>query len=228
MTSTGDGCVYVYDSSGKRKATIGKHGESDLEFKYPYGIAISGDRVYVVDSGNHRVQSFTTSGKFLSKFGSCGSGTGQFLNPRHLSNDSDDRVYISDPENQRIQVFHSNGSFIATFGDRHSFRWPIGLAIAPDGNLFIPGFSSNNVTVLTHEGQFVRSFDVQSPKGLAVDAAGFSFVTTWTNPGPLSIFDLNGSLVYKVEGVIYPSDVKISPDGSVWISEYGGNKVYKY
>ena len=224
--------MHVYDSSGRRKATIGKPGKGDLEFSYPYGIAISGDRVYVADRNNSRVQSFTTRGKFLSKFGSCGSCTGQIDDPTYLSVDSNDRVYISDPGNERIQVFHSDGSFIASFDGKllgkASFKYPFGLAIAPDGNLFIAGFKSNNVTVLTHEGQFVRSFKVQRPKGLAVDAAGFSFVTTWANPGPVSIFDPNGSLVHKVEGFNYPRDVKISAGGFMWISECEGNKVYKY
>ena len=49
-TSYWDHCVYVYDSSGRRKATIGKAGKGDLEFYYPWGIAISRDILYVVDS----------------------------------------------------------------------------------------------------------------------------------------------------------------------------------
>ena len=232
VTTDRDNCVYVYESSGRRKATIGRPGKGDLEFRGPYGINIFGDIVYVADRENHRVQSFTTSGNFLSKFGSRGSGIGQFEVPQGISIDTDGRVYISDTGNERIQVFRSDGSFIASFegkvSGRASFECPVGLAIASDGNLFIAGYHSNNVMVLTREGQFVRSFDVESPIGVAIDAVGFFFVTTSGNPGPVSIFDPNGSLVYKIEGFNYPRDVKFSPDGSVWISEYYGNKVSKY
>ena len=63
---------------------------------------------------------------------------------------------------------------------------------------------------------------------MAVDAAGFSLVTTDASPGPVSIFDPNGRLIHKIEGFNYPRDVEISSDGSVWISEYFGNKLYKY
>ena len=39
----------VYDSSGRKKVTIGKKGTGDLEFWDPYGIAIFRDMVCVVD-----------------------------------------------------------------------------------------------------------------------------------------------------------------------------------
>ena len=232
VTSHRDNCVYVYDSSSRHKATIGKRGTGDLEFNSPHGIAITGDTVYVADCGNNRVQSFTTCGKFLSKFGSRGSGTGQFCSPRGISIDSDNCVYIGDTSNHRIQVFRSDWSFCSSFDGTVSseagFKQPYGVAIAPDGNLFIAGNGSNNVTVLTREGRFVRSFEVKSPSGVSVDTAGFSLVTTYANPGLLSIFDPNGRLVHEVEGFNYPRDTEISFDGSVWISEYGGSKIYKY
>ena len=231
VTSHGDSCVYVYDSSGRRKATIGKKGKGDLEFNQPYGIAISGDTVYVTDTHNKSVQSFTTSGKFLSKFGSYGSGTGQFAYQRGISIDSEDRLYISDTNNNRIQVYRSDWSFCCSIRGQVSgeagFQKPYGVAIAPDGNLFIAGHDSNNVAIYTPEGQFVRSFEVQNPTGVTVDSTGFALVTTGANPGRVSIFDLNGRLVHKVEGLNCPCDVKISSDGSVWISECG-NKVSKY
>ena len=232
FVTSGDHCVHVYDSSGRRKDTIGKRGTGDLEFNFPEGIAISENTVYVADSFNHRVQSFTTSGKFLGKFGCFGFGAGHFHTPRFMSIDSDDRIYISDTGSECIHVLHSDKGFIASFDGKFpgkaSFKHPLGLAIAPNGNLFIAGFYSKNVTILTREGEFVRSFEVNMPTGVAVDAAGSSFVTTDANPGPVSIFDSTCSLIHKIEGFHFPSDVKISPDGSVWISEWGGNKVSKY
>ena len=41
-------------------------------------MSIKGDVLYVADTGNHRVQKLTSSGKFLHKFGQQGSGQGQF------------------------------------------------------------------------------------------------------------------------------------------------------
>ena len=236
VTSSSNNCVCVYDRRSEMKATIGKQGTGDLEFNQPIGIAIAGDTVYLADSQNHRVQSFTTSGKFLSKFGSYGSGTDQFSYPRGISIDCDDRVYVSDTGNHRIQVFHSNWNFCysidGSVSGKAGFQGPHGVAIAPDGNLFVAGYGSNNVTVFTPEGQFVRSFKVQNPSGLTVDSTGFSLVTTTNNnyrqPDPVSIFDPNGQLIHKLQEFQQPLDVKMSSDGSVWISECGGNKLSKY
>ena len=90
------------------------------------------------------------------------------------------------------------------------------------------------MTVFTPEGQFVRAFEVQNPSGLTVDSAGFSFVTKCTRnyncyePDDVSIFDPNGQLIHELKGFQQPQDIKISSDGSVWISECGGHKVSKY
>ena len=149
------------------------------------------------------------------KFGSGGSGTGQFAYPTGITIDSYDRVYVSDSKNNCIQIFCSDLTFISSLdgnvSGRAHFQNPYGVAVAPDGNLFIAELDSNNVTVLTGEGQFVRSF-----------------VITYSNRGTISIFDHNGRLVHKIEGFDNPHDVKLSLDDSVLISEYGGSKMYKY
>ena len=45
----------------------------DGELSQPRGIAIDGDRrVYVADSGNHRIQVFDLQGRFLRKWGTEG------------------------------------------------------------------------------------------------------------------------------------------------------------
>jgi DNA-binding beta-propeller fold protein YncE len=43
--------------------------------------------VYVTDTGNDRVQKFTSDGKFIAKWGSSGSGPGQFQTPIGIDED---------------------------------------------------------------------------------------------------------------------------------------------
>jgi DNA-binding beta-propeller fold protein YncE len=87
-------------------------GSGDGEFEYPSDIALdSQGNIYVVDSGNHRIQKFTSNGRFITKWGSnngdgtMGSGDGEFHNPYGIAVDSEGSVYISDTDNLRIQVF---------------------------------------------------------------------------------------------------------------------------
>jgi DNA-binding beta-propeller fold protein YncE len=61
---------------------LGSHGTGDGQFNNPYDVAV--DRygtVYVADSSNHRIQKFTSDGKFITKWGSEGSADGQFAFP---------------------------------------------------------------------------------------------------------------------------------------------------
>ena len=163
---------------------------------------------------------------FLGKFGSCDSGTGQFAFPIGISIDSDDRVHFSDSWNHCIQVFHPDCSFIANFDGNicivPNFKTPYGPTIAPDSNLFIAGYSSNAM-VVSHEGQFVRGFDLERETGVDFDAAGFSLVTTYANLGFISIFDAKGRLIHKMGGFNNLQVAKISFDGFVWISKHCGN-----
>lgn len=72
------------------------------------GVAVAPDTgyVYVADTDNHRIQYFTGNGSFLGKFGSRGSGEGQFRQPSDVAfSTSGARLYVADTGNYRIQYF---------------------------------------------------------------------------------------------------------------------------
>ena len=71
----------MFDQAGQQKGTIGSGGSGDGQFNHPCGLFITGDVMYVADSGNHRIQKLTTGGQFLHMFGHHGSGQGQFNHP---------------------------------------------------------------------------------------------------------------------------------------------------
>jgi len=59
----------------------------------------------VCDKLNHRVQVFELSGKFITKFGTKGSGIGEFNEPLSIAVLSDGRIAVSEFGNHRIQIF---------------------------------------------------------------------------------------------------------------------------
>ena len=98
-------------------------------FNHPSGIAVdSSGNVYLADTDNHRIQKFSSNGQFVTRWGSQGSGDGQFGSPQGIALDSSGNVYIADEWNHRIQKFSSNGQFIAKWGSNGSgdgqFNWP--------------------------------------------------------------------------------------------------------
>jgi DNA-binding beta-propeller fold protein YncE len=67
--------------------------------------------VYVSDLHNNRIQKFTSDGTFITKWGTEGSGDGQFAYPFGIAVHSSGRVYVADDHNYRIQVFLWNPIF---------------------------------------------------------------------------------------------------------------------
>ncbi len=83
----------------------------------PWGIACDNTgKVYVADSGNHRIQVFTAEGKSLKKFGKYGRGIGELNWPAGVAIDTNGLVYVSEYHNSRISVFTSEGVIVKSFG----------------------------------------------------------------------------------------------------------------
>ena len=111
-------------------------------FSDPSGVAVdSSGNVYVADSGNKRIQKFNSAGGFITKWGSSGSGDGQFSYPCGVAVDSSGNVYVADTSNQRIQKFNSSGGFITKWGSYGSgdgqFSNPYGVAVDSSGNVYV-------------------------------------------------------------------------------------------
>src|SRR5262245_54653428 len=82
-----------------------------------------------------------TTPTFALKWGSTGSGLGQFSSPLFLSTDHQGNVYVSDQDNNRIQKFDFLGNFIMQWGTGGSgngqFNVPRGVAFDAAGNVYV-------------------------------------------------------------------------------------------
>ena len=99
--------------------TLGDVAAEDetVAFYMPAGIALdSQGNLYILDTGNHRVQKFGPDGRYLSSFGRQGQGPGDFAYPDSIDIDGENLVWVSDPNNQRIQVFTQAGAVRKTIG----------------------------------------------------------------------------------------------------------------
>ena len=230
-TSYGDHCIYVYDNSGRQKTTIGSKGTGSLQFNCPTGIAINKDIMYVAEKEGHRIDTFTLGGKFLGTIGNKGSGNGQFSYPWGICVGPDDKLYVVDTSNNRIQVFHRDGSFAHAINCKVSeTTFPAGIAFDFSGNLHVTCAGCNVVIVFTIDGQYVRLYGescLSRPRGIAIDSSGNSFVAN-SNGNSLSIFDPSGNYIHSIGGFNYPVGVAVTSNGSVWVADWGNNRLVKY
>jgi len=64
--------------------TWGKSGTNSSEFNYPTYLTIYDERLYVSDTGNHRIQVFKLNGEFIHKWGKKGKENGEFNEPHGI------------------------------------------------------------------------------------------------------------------------------------------------
>jgi hypothetical protein len=114
--------IYLIDNSAGPGAAVkkydGRGGKPVLQFGANGGSAPSQFRgatdimvdnrdgdIYVVDSGNNRVERFDRDGRFISEFGSAGRSDGQFDRPYGIAIDKDGYIFVADSGNKRIEKF---------------------------------------------------------------------------------------------------------------------------
>jgi len=92
--------------------TIGdmESDDDNVLFYMPSDIVFDKDgHIYVLDSGNHRIQKFSQDGNYLATIGNAGEGPGEFQYPFSFDIDSEGYLYVSDSGNQRIQALTPDG-----------------------------------------------------------------------------------------------------------------------
>src|SRR2546422_263704 len=171
----------------------GSYGlQTTCQFAFPQGIAVdpSGD-VYVVDTGNSRIQKFDSNGKFILSFGQSGLGGGQFLSPRAIVADSQGNIYVSDSGNNRIEKFTQDGVFLQAYGSSSgsNLKTPLGLSVDKSGNIYVVDNGNNRIVKLDRNGNAITSWGTQgkgpdffdNPRDVAVDSIGNVFVVDSNN-----------------------------------------------
>ncbi len=205
-----DGTVYVADTWNFRVSAFSPRGEflttwgvegpnqiSDpFAFWGPRGIAV--DRqgiVYVADTGNKRIQTFTNEGEFLRQIGSGGGFDGQLDEPAGLAIGPDGLIYVADTWNQRIQVFSPGGLFVRQwlvegwFAQTNERPY---IAVDGSGNVYVTDPEAFRVIVFNGVGDYLYSFGdfsvIGLAGGIAVDDEGNLYVSDTAN-GTIQCYD---------------------------------------
>ena len=118
-TNTGGGSVSVF-RDGKLERTVGKYGSGNGEFARPHDVEAASDgTVYVVDSGNHRVQTFDADMQHRATFGPAL----KLDEPKYLHFDGD-RIWLADEDNHRVLLLDRSGQPLGVLGTGKRGRGP--------------------------------------------------------------------------------------------------------
>ncbi|CAH0695862.1 unnamed protein product [Spodoptera exigua] len=186
-------CVHVFSKDGEYLRSIGQKGSRLGMFRSPEGIATdnANQQIYVVDTGNDRVQILQPDGKFIDQIGvatkqqvhySSSVWESKELTCTELNSPTsvavtNDRVIILDSGNGRIKIYNKQdkGKIIefGSMGQRKGqFRHPEVLTVDPMGYILVGDSGNCRVQVFKPTGQVIRVFG-----GLGTQAGKFGWIS---------------------------------------------------
>ncbi len=141
--------------------------------------------------------------RFVTRWGSKGTGEGQFMSPTEITVGNENYVYVVDSENHRIQKFDSSGKFVSKWGGcgsgKGEFYWPEGIASDRDGNIYVADFRNDRVQKFDKDGNFIMTYGegkLDSPSKVEVDSRGNIYVVDSIYKR-IQKFDSRGNFITK-------------------------------
>jgi uncharacterized protein (TIGR03663 family) len=148
-------------------------------------------------------------------YGSIGIENGQFTGAHDLAIGPNGDIYVADARNHRIQRFNAEGQFVSTWGSfatvdqggtapGGTFNEPWGIAVGPDGSVFVADTWNYRIQKFTADGKFVTMWGTAGtaespdafwgPRGIVVNANEQVLVTDTGNNRVL-VYDANGGFL---------------------------------
>ena len=216
ISGWGDGYVHMFDTNGnfQKKFAVPNGG--------PIGLYAKDDRLYVAGFNGKKIYEYTTKGAFI------GVKISQ-KDPVGIAIDSDGKFYVSEWDTGKVHVYNSNGtkSHVITGIGNYSRK----IQFDSNGNLRITDFYTGKVFVVTKSGDHLCNLKIEGvgyAEGLFVDCEDNMYVADRSSPGEVYICDKNGKQIKVITGFEGAGDSAIAPDGTLWITDFTGNKVYLY
>jgi hypothetical protein len=204
------------------------------------------DDVYVVDKGNNRIQKFTSVGTYLTRWGTSGSGDGQFLSPSGAAVDANLDVFVADSGNCRIQKFTNTGAYLTQWGTEGSgdgqFDHPSGVTVDNKGSVYVVDRGNHRIQKFTGSGTYLTQWGAfgsgdgqfDSPQGVAVDGDDNVYVVD-TGNNRIQKFTSTGTYLtqWGVSGngdgqFTTPSGVALDKSGDVYVADTDNNRIQKF
>lgn len=209
---------------------FGSPGSGAGQLNYPEAIALdTTGNVYVADTGNNRVETFTSTGTYETAWGGAGSGNGQFNQPHGIAVDSSADVYVADTANNRIQKFTATGAYVTQWGSlgagNGQFNQPVAVAVGFGGNVYVVDTFNDRVQEFAPDGTYLLQWGTRGsgngqflfPQGIAVDVLGNVYVADEDN-NRIQVFAADGT--YQTA---WCTCVGANPAPSVLVTDAAGN-----
>jgi DNA-binding beta-propeller fold protein YncE len=179
--------------------------------------------------------------------------------PRAIAAGLNDDIYVADSRNHRILHIAADGGLLqewGTFADNASgtapngaFNEPWGVAVGPDGSVYVSDTWNHRVQKFTEDGEPVTTWgqygqpilelpetksSFWGPRGIAVDSQGHVFVADTGNKRVV-VFDEDGNYLTEFGTAGFdpgqfdePVGVAVASDGTVYVTDTWNQRVQSF
>lgn len=242
--------VVLFSDSGRWLATLGEgaRGEGGLGLSRPSAVEVDGEgRLWVVDTGNHRIVVAGADGSVVRTVGSLGTAQGRFRYPSDVTFGADGRAYVADAGNERIQVFSAEGKFLAawerrTDGRRDHLEQPAALAFSDQGrgSVWVLNRGWTRLERFDLDGEWEESLDLAAVLGegldlrsITVESAFYRMFLSDAGGGRVVVLDRRGALISEArledgEGAMSPRGASVTRQMEIYVADAEGSRVLRF
>ena len=185
--------------------SFGQRGSAAGMLIYPWGVAVNErNEIAVADSGNHRIQVFSSDGTYLRSFGRKGDKQGEFKFPAGIAFDpKNGNILVSDSRNHRVQLFSEQGEYLHQFGEQgnldHQLQFPPGLSVDSDGNVIVADLRNKVIKIFSHNGYFLRKIGEEGSFNKPWHCVQYDnyLIVSDSDENYIKVFDKDGTFSYK-------------------------------
>jgi hypothetical protein len=148
--------VKVFDDTGLLVDYVGRSGASEGELNAPTYVALAGERLYVTDTLNSRVQAFSLDGNGARVFGERGLYVGNLARPKGVTVDGDGNIYVVEGYYDHLLVYDAQGRFLLPIGGTGKapgqFYLPAGAWTDGHDRIYVADMFNGRVSVFQYLG----------------------------------------------------------------------------
>jgi phospholipase C len=190
--------VVEFSPQGRELQAFGSPGTGNGQLDDPQDLAVApGGDVYVADQGNNRVEEFSASGGYLASI--------SVATPYGVALDALGDIWVSSPsyaDGNAVYEFAPSGTQLLSFGATQASYGAMsnvgGIAVGPDGRIYVAQPDYGWVTVYNTDGSFYTEFGLQSDARQAA------------------------------EDLAFPQDLAVAAGGDVWVADSGNGRVVEF
>jgi DNA-binding beta-propeller fold protein YncE len=154
-------------------------------------------------------------------------------------------IIVADSLNDRIQVFNSKCRFLFKFGETGTgegqLRYPVGIAVNPEGNIFVSEYHNHRVSIFTLQGKFIRQNgnsgsnrgEFAQPCGMTLDCKTRNLLVVEMENHRVQVCNQEGRFLRMIgkpgnaDGQFSrPSDVAVDPfSGNIIVADYLNHRI---